>query len=245
MSRDKVTDALIDALKQVLAGPSEQRLFKSGKLEGLFASRTGVNADAAGRAVRDGLLEVVRTEARGKSTFEWVRLTPRGIEFLAECESPVRALADLRDALRANREAVPAWVEEMRHGLHQLSDGLEQKARAWQEKLDGLSRRVEEALSRLEKAKPVLPDEVLARVPWAPAALEYLDRRLESGAASACTFPELFEALGSARQELSVPAFHDGLRHLHERRALRLLPVEEAETLPRPEFALFDGGRVL
>ena len=58
---DKVTEALIDALKQCLADPAEQRLFKSGKLDGLFAGRTGANAEAASRALADGLLEVVRS----------------------------------------------------------------------------------------------------------------------------------------------------------------------------------------
>ena len=62
-------------LKQCLADPAEQRLFKSGKLDGLFASRTGTNAEAASRALADGLLEVVRTETKGKTTTEWVRLT--------------------------------------------------------------------------------------------------------------------------------------------------------------------------
>jgi hypothetical protein len=245
MSRDKATDALIDVLKLALAGPSEQRLFKSGKLEGLFSGRTGINAEAAARALRDGLLEVVRTETRGKSTFDWVRLTPRGVEFLAESESPVCALEDLRDVLKVNRAAVPAWVEEMRQGMRLLTDNLEQRALAWLEKLEGLSRRVEDALSRLAKAKAVLPDEVLARVPWAPEALEYLDQRQQSGAPAACLFPELFAALRRSREDLNVSVFHDGLRHLQERRALRLLPMDDTEALTQPEFALFDGGRVL
>src|SRR5436305_13872510 len=123
MSRDKITDVLIEALKRTLTEPGEQRLHRSGKLEGLFASRAGVNGEAAARALREGLLEVVRTETRGKSVFEWVKLTPRGIEFLAESESPVRALQDLRDVLHSSRAAVPAWVEEMRAGLRTLADG--------------------------------------------------------------------------------------------------------------------------
>src|SRR5262245_384539 len=96
MSRDKVTDALVDALKLALTGPPEQRLYRSGKLDGLFPGRAGTNAEAAALALRDGLLEVVRTETRGKSSFDWVRLTPRGVEFLHERESPVAALHDLR-----------------------------------------------------------------------------------------------------------------------------------------------------
>src|SRR5438132_1107585 len=99
---DKVTETLLDALKLALAEPGEQRLFKSGKLPGLFAGRVGVNAEAAGQALRDGLLEVVRTEPKGKTTIEWVRITPRAMEFLHKQESPVVALTDLRTVLQVN-----------------------------------------------------------------------------------------------------------------------------------------------
>ena len=72
------------------------RLYKSGKLEGLFPGRAGANGDAAALALRDSLLEVVRTETKGKTTIEWVRLTPQGVEFLHEHQSPIRALNELR-----------------------------------------------------------------------------------------------------------------------------------------------------
>ncbi len=47
---DRTTELLLDALKRALAAPGEQRLYKSGKLEGLFPSRTGSAAEAAERA---------------------------------------------------------------------------------------------------------------------------------------------------------------------------------------------------
>lgn len=244
MSRDKLAEALLDALKLALGSPGEQRLYKSGKLDGLFPSRAAVNGDAAAFALREGLLEVVRMETRGKSSFEWVRLTPRGVEYLHDHESPLRVLADLRDLLKTNGAALPGWVEQMRQSLNELAGGLQRQAREWKDKLDALGRRVEEALARMEKRRPALPDEVLTRVPWATTALNYLDHRKESGATSECTLPELFEAVSMASRELSVSDFHDGLRHLQERRALRLLPVEEAAECARPEFALFDGERV-
>ena len=54
----------------------------------------------------------------------------------------------------------------------------------------------------------------------------------------------MFEALQGALSSLSVPDFHEGLRQLQEKRVLRLLPAEDAAVLPRPEFALFQAGRV-
>lgn len=244
MTRDRVTEAIVEALKQALSGPSEQRLHRSGKLEGLFAGRAGVNGEAAARAVREGLLEVVRTETRGKTSYEWVRLTPHGIDFLHDSESPVRALEDLRATLRANRESVPVWLADMRQGLRQLGDRLEEDARRWADRLDALGRRVDEALTRLARLRPALPEDLVHNVSWAPAAVDYLDRRQESGA-GACPLPELFEALRRAHPDLSVSAFHDGLRRLQERRALRLLPADDSAALAQPEFALFDGTNVL
>src|SRR5262249_48332314 len=105
---DKVTETVVEALKQGMAEPGEQRLFRSGKLSGLFAGRGGVNATAAAQAVRDGLLEVIRNETRGKTVIEWVRVTPRGVDFVHNHESPVRALDELRAVLQATRDGVPA-----------------------------------------------------------------------------------------------------------------------------------------
>ena len=244
MSKDRVTEALPEALRRALTTPGEQRLYKSGKLDGLFPGRASVNTEAAARALREGLLEVARTETRGKTSCEWVRLTPAGVDFLHEHESPLRALEALRDVLKANREAVPVWLESMRQELRQLSDRLEETARGWLAKLDGLGRHVDEALGQLAKLRPALPEDLVMSVPWAPAALDYLDRRQEGGATE-CALPELFEALRRSQADLSVSAFHEGLRRLRERRALRLLPAADSAGLTQPEYALFDGERVL
>src|SRR3954452_12143973 len=49
---DRVTEVLTAALKQALADhPAEQRLYKSGKLEGLFPGRGGAGGEAAARAL--------------------------------------------------------------------------------------------------------------------------------------------------------------------------------------------------
>jgi DNA-binding PadR family transcriptional regulator len=241
---DRVTQAVVDALKQALAEPGEQRLYRSGKLTGLFPGRTGVNGEAAARALREGLLEATRTETRGKTAIEWVRLTPRGVEFLHEHESPVRALADLRDVLRANQTAIPVWLEEMGGQLHVLSEKLAAAAAGWMQRLEALSRRVEEALRRIEEAVPPLPQDVQADHPWAVDALNYLDRRRNGGANGDCPLPELFAALVRQHEGLSVHRFHDGLRKLHDRHALKLRPASP-DQLAQPEYALFDEGNVL
>src|SRR5262249_23202238 len=100
VATDRFTETLLDALKQALAVPGEHRLYRSGKLGGLFPGRAGVNGEAAAFALREGLLGPVRTETKGRTTIEWVRLTPRGVDYLHEHESPLRALEELRHALK-------------------------------------------------------------------------------------------------------------------------------------------------
>jgi hypothetical protein len=242
---DRVREALVAALRQALAGPDEHRLYRAGKLEGLFASRAGVSGEAAAQALAQELLVRTRSETRGKVVIEWVRLSPAGVDFLHQHESPVRALDEVRHALRSNQEALPGWLAEMRATLAALDERLAADACKWSERLDGLTRRVEDALKRLESERPLLPPEVADAYPWSVDALNYLDRRKSGGAPGDCPLPELFAALTRTHSSLSVGTFHDGLRRLHDRRVLRLKPAADGSTLTQPEFALFDGGAVL
>jgi len=240
----------VEALRQALSEPGEQRLYRGGKLTGLFPSRNGVHAAAAAQALRDGLLEIVRTEIRGKTTLEWVRLTPRGVDFLHERESPLVALHELRSTLRLNQQAVPAWLTEMRGALQAMDERLAADARKWLERLDALTRRVDETLRRLEQSAPLLPPEIAEAHPWAIDALNYLDRRRLAAGPSPngdgnCPLPELFAALVRQHPDLSVSVFHEGLRRLHERRLIQLQPAACLADLPQPEYALLEGAVVL
>src|SRR5437016_5520462 len=110
---DKIVELMVDGLRRAIVEPEEQRLFRSGKLEGLFPSRGGPAGEAAARALREGLLEIVRAESKGKVSMDWVRATARGVEFVHEHESPRQALEELRDVLKASREAIPDWLTHM------------------------------------------------------------------------------------------------------------------------------------
>lgn len=240
-ARDRSHELLIAALARALAQPGEHRLYKAGKLDGLFPGRAGSSGDAAVRAVGEGLLERARVEVKGRTEIEWVRITPAGVEHLHRHRSPVQALHDLRDVLRANRQAVPLWLEEMRGAMREMEARLTADAAAWVERLAGIERQAAEALRRLEAAAPLLPEEVARQWPWAIDALNYLDRRRAGGAEDDCPLPELFAAVAAHHPGLSVEAFQDGMRQLNRRRAVLLRPADEMD---RPEFALLDGDCV-
>ncbi len=246
MTTDRVEVALIAALRQALAEPGEQRLYRSGKLPGLFPTRTGANAAAAARAVADGLLDVVRTEQKGKLTVEWVRPTPAGVSFLHAHESPRAVLEELHAALQTTKAGVPVWLEGMQREVQALSGRLADEMDRLLHRLDALTGRVEEALRRADADVPALENGVARAVPWAAEVLHYLDRRRQSGAGGDCPLPELFAAVRQRRPGVSLTEFHDGLRRLDDLRAIALRPFAgRPEELSEPEYALLDGATVL
>jgi hypothetical protein len=143
--------------------------------------------------------------------------------------------------LQTAREGIPAWQAEMRLNLQALAERLTQEGQRYLQSLEALGRRVEEALRRLEEARPRLPDELAAAIPWARDALAYLEQRCTKNAGG-CPLPELFAALVDRHVGLSVPDFHDGLRRLREQRVLRLLPFTGQPSDLQAEYALLDGG---
>jgi hypothetical protein len=242
---DKVMDALLEALKKAMVEPAEQPLFRSGKLAGLFAGRSGANGEAASRAIQEGLLEVVRSETKGKTAVDWVRTTPRAVHFVHEYESPLRALQHLRELLQVSRDGIPVWLAEMRRNLQGLATRLAEESQRWTRRLEMLSQHVEEALRRSDAGEKQTKDGQAIGVPWAKDALAYIDRRQRGGAVGQCALPELFAALRLQYTDLSMTHFHDGLRRLHENKALHLFPFRGPPTeLPQPEYALLDGASV-
>jgi hypothetical protein len=233
---------LLEALKTALAKPGEHRLFRSGKLAGLFPTRAGAAAEAALLAVREGLLEAVRTERRGKIVTEWVLATPKAVAFVHAHDSPKSVLRELKLVLDATRAGVPAWMAEAKAEVAALSARFEERASDVLARLDDLANRVEAALRRAETSGPAVAETVGRVVPWAVEALAYLDQRTTSGAAGDCPLPELFDAVRAKHPDLTLPAFHDGLRRLHDVRAVRLSPSEQ---MNEPEYAVVVGGKLM
>ena len=241
---DRVNELLVETLSQALAVPGEHRLFRAGKLEGLFPGKGAASVEAAEFAMREGLFQRVRIETRGKTEIEWVRIAPKGVEFLHAHESPVHALHEMRATLRANQLAIPVWLDAMRSGLRDLEARLGTDAERWLERLNAMDRRIGDTLRRLEAAAPLVPADVLESHPWAIDALNYLDRRAGVGATDACPLPELFAAVAGHHATLSLSGFHEGLRGLRKRRAVLLMPADDPATMTRPEFAMLDAGGV-
>ncbi|MDB5312110.1 MAG: hypothetical protein JWO38_6312 [Gemmataceae bacterium] len=239
---ERRTELLLDAVKTAIGTPGEHRLFRSGKLVGLFPTRAGTSAEAALLAVREGLFETVRTEVKGKVVTEWVTATPKGVAFVHEHDSPKSVLRELKEVLRATRDGVPVWMDEARREVAELSARFEGRAAAVLKQLDDLAGRVEAALRRAEAKAPAVADPVGRLVPWAVDALEYLDRRKTGGGGGDCPLPELFHAVRVRSPELSLSAYQDGLRRLHDVRAVQLVP---SALMAEPEYAVVVEGKLM
>lgn len=242
VNEDRRRELLLDALKVAIVTPGEHRLFRSGKLPGLFPTRAGLAAEAALMALQNGLLETARTEVKGKIIVEWVRVTPEGVAFVHDHDSPKSVLRELKELLQTTRAGVPAWMDEAQRELEQLSTRFHERANAILQRLDDLTVRVDAALRRAETSPPGVAEPVGKVVPWAVEALGYLDRRMVAGALSDCPLPELFHAVRGWFPELTLPAFHDGIRRLYDVRAVRL---STAMGMAEPEYAVVVEGKLM
>ena len=233
--------ALLEALKIGSLEGGETRLYRRGKLPGLFAQRTRANGELANQAVADGLIEVTRVETVGKTSIEWVRVTPTGLNYLLESESPTRALQELRDALAANQDGLPAWAAQMRERVDTLADQFTTEVAAMRGRLDQMAVQVEAAIARIDLAKK---DAAPPGVPWGQETLEYLDRRTQVGLGTRCSLADLFTSLKQKYAQMSITEFHTGLKHLQLGNAITLLPSTGNGDTPSPEYALLDGASV-
>jgi hypothetical protein len=206
-------------------------------LPGLFPPR----ADAARQAVSWGLLERIRTEAKGKQIHEWVRVTPAGVRAVHDQDSPTHLLHEFHELFRQAQGEVPQLILQARAEYRQAAERFEARADAILDRLDGLADRLDAALRRMDWQAP-LASGLQILVPWGAEALVYLDQRRAAGGAAECPLNELFLALrqqGYATLELSE--FHAGLQRLQASRALTLLTAEGADV----EYALLDGMEIL
>ncbi|MCS6864544.1 MAG: hypothetical protein RMJ56_15965 [Gemmataceae bacterium] len=236
---------LLEALKTALASPGEHRLFRMGKIPGLFPARTGAAGEAALEALRDGLLETTRTEVKGKLITEWVQATPKAVRYVHEHDSLRSLLRELKELLQVTQTGVPQWMTEAKQELAAIAASFEVRATALLTRLEELAQRCDAAIRRAEMNQaPLSVAEPLQRVvPWAAHALDYLDRRRELGlSGSSCPLPELFQALRATVPELTLPAFHQGLKRLHD---ARLVQLEPAEAIAQPEYAVVCDGRLM
>jgi hypothetical protein len=261
---DKLTPLIVDALTRAAAEPGGVALFGTRSDPALFPA-TAAAKPAAKKALDDGLLEVVRTEAKGKQSREFAAATEAGLRYLLDQVSPKQVLEDFVRVL----EKREGQVAELLEAANRMADSL-----------DGLKAAVAVVLPRVQagriKAEANVPaffpdregpskpfDEPLfvpagrrggVAVLEAPVAVDALAEavlaRLSDWSASAavgqdCPLPELYRSLSTREVPPTIGQFHDCLRRLQESHRVYLHPwTGPLYALPEPAFALLAGHNV-
>jgi hypothetical protein len=267
---DKHTQLVLDALSRAAAEPAGTPLFGTRSDPGLFPA-TAAARPAARKALDDGLLRVVGTEAKGKATRELCAATEAGLRYLLDQVSPKQVLEDFVRAL------------ERREG--QVSD-LVAAAGRMAETLDGLKAAVAVVLPQVQAARISFPPNPPAPFPGreggeilhpsplrggagggvnhmtgvatleAPAVpdLDELagavlarltDWSASAGAGQDCPLPELYKSLTTREVPPTIGVFHDCLRQLHADHKVYLHPwTGPLYALPEPAYALLVGHNV-
>lgn len=225
---DKATLLLLEGLGRAAADPEGLPLHPTRTGSGLFGANPAGKL-AAQRGKDEGLLRVVRTETSGRSPVEICALTEKGLAYLLQESSPRQVLEDLLRALERR---------------HTQAGDLIGAARQMQTTLDALKATTERVLAQLG-TRPVPPPATNGAHAWVQEVLAFLTHRHEAGAPADCPLPDLFRHAQTAAPTLSIGAFHDGLRRLHDEERIYLHPwTGPLYDLPEPSCALLVGHEV-
>ncbi len=216
---DKLTQQIVDALSTAAAEPAGRPLFVSKTELGLFP---GAAKAAAQKCLADRLLQIVRSEPRGKLPRELYALTELGWDYLLAAVNPKQVLEDFVRVLEQRQGEVNELLDTARHMAANLQ-GLK----------DAVARVIPKVFAnRIEAPEP-------------PSLTASIREQLAVWPATAgedCSLPELFRRL-SPRP--TIGEFHDALRELHAAGTIYLHPwTGPLSELPDPACTLLVGHGV-
>ncbi|MFL5339321.1 MAG: hypothetical protein ACJ8F7_04060 [Gemmataceae bacterium] len=268
---DKSTRLILDALSRAATAPDGLPLFGAKASPGLFPSNAAARA-AAQRCKDDGYLQVL--ELADKPARELCGITDKGRTWLLHQVSPrqvledfVRVLEDRQkqaDDLIAAARRMAASLDSLKTTVEQLRPLVQPSANGQVHHLHGepngeppsvrtrvspphattesnslsteqsVSARRNETRVLTDGGSPDLATDILAQL-----------EQWHAASSGDCPLPELYRGLKTSYPELSIGAFHDGLRELHARNWLYLHPwTGPLYDLPEPPFALLVGHEI-
>lgn len=227
---EPLSPLISQALERALTAPEGVPLLAGKLTAGLFPA-VAAGKDAAREAQTAGLLRVVRTEGKGKSTVDICALTEKGLALLLEQSSPRPVLEALLQAIDGCQTRIDSWASA-------VADN--------RQTLEGLKTLAERVLQHLQKPEATLP--AWARNGHAhnpqQRIVDFLRSWQAAGKIGDCPLPELFNAIRAATKT-SLGEFHDSLRLLHEQRTIYLHPwTGPLHELPHPSVSLLVGHEI-
>jgi hypothetical protein len=225
---DKSTPLILEALSRAAAEPAGLSLYAGRGARGLFASSAAAR-QAAQRCKAEGLLQLVRTETRGKSVTEVCAITEKGLAYLLAQTSPKQVIEDFLRALDARQEQLSSVLDSVR----QVQSSLE-AIRALAERLAP------------NATLPVGPlPSANGSGSWQSEIAGHLSRWHDTGANSDCPLADLYRHALKSAPHLTIGQFHDFLRKLHDEERIYLHPwTGPLCDLPEPSLALLIGHEI-
>ncbi len=218
---------VFEGLTHAATAPAGLPLYAPRSGPGLFAA-TAAGKAAAQRCKDEGLLQVLRSETRGKVSHEVCGITEKGLVFLLQHGNPRPVLEAFVAALGARQGALETILDAVRQSQHDL---------------DGLRAGALKVMERLAAAPPISGPSGGQEV--AAAIRGQLTQWHEAGLLGDCPLPELFYRLRSSFPQLTVGQFHDQLRLLYEAQEIYLHPwTGPLYDLPEPAVALLVGHEI-
>lgn len=263
---DKVTQQILDALTRAAAEPAGTALYGTKSEPGLFPA-TAAAKPAARKALDDGLLEVIRTETKGKQTRELAVATDPGLQFLLAQSSPKQVLEDFVRVLE-EREGQIAELVQATTRISTTLAGLKTTVamvlpqvvaqRITPNRFEVPNFSTNGHSTSHPPAATTMPTVTARSVATLtrPVVSELEDlagailSRICDWAASAaagqdCPLPELYRSLSTREVPPSVGMFHDCLRQLHDDHRIYLHPwTGPLYALPEPAYALLVGHNI-
>ncbi|MCI0683624.1 MAG: hypothetical protein L0Y71_16080 [Gemmataceae bacterium] len=226
----QVSSLILSALQRAAAEPEGLALVATRSAPGLF-NASAAGKQAAQRCKEDGLLQVLRTEAKGKSALEICALTDRGLKHLLDQTSPRPVLEALLQAV----ERCEARLREVVSGTAQQHQHLESLRALAGKLLDHLPKGEAATFPWHANGHPKPVDIIMdcLRV-W------HAGRQLGD-----CPLPELYRRAVEASKKLTIGQFHDAVRALDEQRKVYLHPwTGPLYEMPEPALALLSGHEI-
>lgn len=184
---------------------------------------------------------------RGKSRRELYQVTPEGVRRgLESLPDPAQAVLDVLtrmqgtlnevEGLRATVRLLGDKVEELTHRVHHQSRVLREAAK------EIAPVDVAGIVARVAAPEPLRPRTV--EQSWLDNAVLYVERYREAHPLKSCSLPELYRAVAQPL-DVSIGAFHDGLRELDRAGRILLEPhYGGARGLVDDEFGLLQDREI-
>jgi hypothetical protein len=254
---DKSTTIILGALSRAAASPDGAPLFAARGAAGLFPA-TAAGRQAAQRCKNEGWLSSLPVETNGiaanpsgdtitlvrkktKPASEICLITEKGLAWLLSQSSPRHVLEDFVRAVESRQ----AQSAEMLAALRRMQAGLDALRAGAERVLEMLPRTGAAAAPSEGLIERFLRFHHAPAGDAAPALLAQLAEWQPSAGGEDCSLPDLYRRTQPAVPGLTIGAFHDALRGLHDAGKVYLHPwTGPLYALPEPPLALLVGHEI-